>query len=437
MGQVSVCPGQRPHTPQLHKLEMLSNSYSGLPDGTDRFEVLRYLEIAGSEFGFKARHIRLLAYYIKFTAPVDWTEESYHPPIVWQSVSNTALEFCTSERQIRRWENELHDIGALTWRDSGNHKRYGVRTERGYIQFAYGVDLSPLASMFVELKTRAYEILQEREDWKVARRELSAQKRRVRIKMCTAELSLDELEGLSKITATSTLNEIMVQIETLTKLELAVDSYFDTCLKDDICGQNVNTSAKQDNNDLHIYTTENSYSSLEDTSNSVTNKVSDEKSSQDTGNMFANAHTRDDSPKKKCLKFTPNLKPKQPIEPKASSGIEHITTSMVISVATDEFKSRIPLYSRPLAPEDLVEAARLTCLDIGINRHVWNEAVQVMGPYAAAVSILIIDKKKSCLDNPIKNAGGYLRGMISSAKKDELELHRSIFGILERVKFNS
>lgn len=436
MGQVSICPGQRPHTPQLRKLEMISNTYSGLPDGTDRFEILRHLEIAGSEFGFKARHIRLLAYYIKFTAPVDWTEESYHPPIVWQSVSNTALEFYTSERQIRRWENELHDLGALTWRDSGNHKRYGVRTERGYIRFAYGADLSPLASMFADLKTRAEEILQERADWKEAKRELSAQKRRVRIKMCTAELSIDELDELAKITATSTLNEIWDQIETLTKLELAVDSYFDTSINADVCGKDVNMSAKAAINVSHKYTTAISNSSIEDTCNDVEKIVSDEISSQDTGNMFATAHTRNDSPKKKCLKFTPNSKSKQPIESKASSGVEHITTSMVISVASEEFKSRIPLYSRPLAPEDLVEAARLTCLDIGINRHVWNEAVQIMGSYAAAVAILLIDVKRSCPDNPVHNVGAYLRGMISSAKNGDLQLHCSIFGILEKEKFD-
>ena len=205
----------------------VSDQYSGLPEGVDRFEILKYLKIAGSEFGFKARHLNFLAYLIGFTSDLDWTEETYHPPIVWQSVSNTAQDFGTSERQINRWERELHDLGALTWRDSGNHKRYGVRSDDGHIKFGFGVDLSSLAEFFGHIKVRAEKVLRERRIWKEAKRELSAQKRRVRTKMCVAELSIDELSELQTITASTTLSEIHAQQEKLTVLEVALDSHFE------------------------------------------------------------------------------------------------------------------------------------------------------------------------------------------------------------------
>ena len=126
-----------------------------------------------------------------------------------------------------------------------------------------------------------------------------------------------------------------------------------------------------------------------------------------------------------------NLK-KGPMGLKTSMGVEHLTTSMLISCASDGFKDKIPLYDRPLAPEDLMEAARITCAEIGINQYVWNEAVQVMGAVSAAISVIVTDVNQQHPEKPVLNPGGFFRGMISAAKAGELQLHKSIFGIMVR-----
>ena len=420
MEQRSICVGQRAFTPQIRAMAKVSDQYSGLPEGVDRFEILKYLKIAGSEFGFKARHLSFLAYLIGFTSEIDWSEETYHPPIVWQSISNTAQDFGTSERQINRWERELHNLGALTWRDSGNHKRYGVRTEDGHIKFGYGVDLSPLAELFGHIKARAEKVLRERRIWKEAKRELSAQKRRVRTKMCVAELSIDKLNELEPITASTTLSEIHTQQEKLKVIEIAVDTHFEKEDTRRVCGQDVKMSPQADKNVRHIYTTTKLYSSKEDTEGVVHNS---------TGLISQICKV---SPKQSLPKFDSRKLNKGPMDPKTSMGVEHLTTSMLISVASNSFKDKIPCYDRALAPEDLVEAARITCVEIGINRYVWNEAVQVMGAFAAAISVMVTDVNQQHPERPVLNPGGFLRGMISAAKSGELQLHRSVFGVMER-----
>ena len=61
---------------------------------------------------------------------------------------DAASQLGISERQVWNRESALHALGALTWNDSGNQKRYGQRDkETGAIKYAFGVDLSPLAAL--------------------------------------------------------------------------------------------------------------------------------------------------------------------------------------------------------------------------------------------------------------------------------------------------
>jgi replication initiation protein RepC len=79
-----------------------------------------------------------------YTRDIDWEEGSR--PIVYQSLTRTALDLGISERQVQTLEKLLFERGAITWNDSGNLRRYGVRDEKtGKILYAYGVDLTPLA----------------------------------------------------------------------------------------------------------------------------------------------------------------------------------------------------------------------------------------------------------------------------------------------------
>ena len=158
MSDISLCEppvGGRINSPQLRGAAQLVSRFQGLPQGITRFDLLMLLKKAGSFAGFTPKMIQLLEYYIVLTRECDW--RVHGQPIVFQSLSATALHFGVSERQIQRLEKELFAIGALTWKDSGNHRRYGARFEDGEIDFAFGVDLTPLAALREVLEVKLLE----------------------------------------------------------------------------------------------------------------------------------------------------------------------------------------------------------------------------------------------------------------------------------------
>lgn len=52
----------------------------------------------------------------------------------------------------------MHELGAISWKDSANHTRFGERDEDGNIVFAFGVDLSPSAALLPHLREAAAEL---------------------------------------------------------------------------------------------------------------------------------------------------------------------------------------------------------------------------------------------------------------------------------------
>ncbi len=507
--------GIREYSPRIAALAEVSANFCGLPKGVSQYDILGLLEFAGGYFGLKAHHLRYLAHIIKFTRDQDWTSDACHPPVVWQAVTSIAIDLGRDERSIRRIENELHDLGILTWSDSGNHKRYGVRDHRGFIKYGYGVDLSPLAALYDDLEIAASEIRERRRLWREEKRSLSSLKRRVLAKYHFMDLSVDEIEELPCPVATTSLEEIRTQYAELVALEMAVDNALrlqSSDIDDEETEKDQNSiksmckdsqmSARADSYVRHIQTTTKPNSSKEDTCNLVDNTKMSSLRSQEVGHLLANAHTDNGLAKKPvvksglCKKKEASEKPKdrkggdnsssgvsqksayrqlnsenKALKPcfnkdlssdftsdansgdlnrgdtkpgisslsagKPGTGIEHISLKNLLSAASEEFRDHIPIHDRAIAPADFVHAAGMMCHELGINRHAWLEAIAEIGRLPAAVCVLIADKNQYNSDNPVRNPGGFLRGMIAAAKDGELQLHRSIFGILEREKYDA
>lgn len=79
---------------------------------------------------------------------------------------------------------------------------------------------------------------------------------------------------------------------------------------------------------------------------------------------------------------------------------------------------------------DLVAAADQACHEIGINKSAWIEAREAIGEIAAATAVALIFEKRMAQE--CGRTGGYLRAMTSRARKGELHLARSLFGLAER-----
>lgn len=413
-----------------------AEEFSGLNENVSRFHALKLIKQAGKIAGFRPELVELLEYYLVRTQDIDWTKDNQ--PICYQTVTATAQDLGISERQVWNREKALHTLGALTWNDSGNQKRYGQRDkETGAIKYAFGVDLSPLAALLPALE-RAIEqkkILQQlRDDEK---RKITGLRAKIRALLNEAG-QYDELQDFVE-TITAEYKNISHSIRSYHSLEemktlkeqhqLMVSALLET-LEDVVSAANSNGGSVDNNVDVYVYNT-----SMDATDfrhiHSTTLKLSDksdysspEDSSLQEG-VAASSETKSQD--------LSNPKIEKDVEPTgAITGAERITAKQVLNASSERFREHIPLTARAIDFSDLVEAAAALLPVLKINKTAWWDACGVMGRYSAAICVMVIDQKSQNPDTPIKNPGGYFRAMTKRAKAGELNLQNSVFGLLKR-----
>ena len=366
--------------------------------------------------------VQLLEYYILFTKEHDWKDGAR--PIVYQSLYKTALDFGVGERQIQKLEQALFDVGALTWNDSGNHKRFGSRSEDGDILYAYGVDLSPLSYLYSILEQKYQEKQLRDAAWMETKRQISWYRGRIRALLAEEELEYSyELHAMQ-----AEYSEIAVSIRAYMSLESLralckhheslyndVQSYIEGLVViDKECGLSQKDSSMDAQKDVHIHSTTNKISDKSDTSshkdNSFQKSVVDSIEQQSNNNACGKERNEDCSRTK-----YPNISLKQ-----------------ILNAASSRFLEKMPLQSGPMTEIDFVETAYALLPDLGIHKSAWVEACSAVGRLGAAICIVIIDQKKDLQENRVRNPGGYLRAMAKRAEIGELNLHGSIFGLLKR-----
>ncbi|WP_273721548.1 helix-turn-helix domain-containing protein [Bartonella sp. ML71XJBT] len=81
-------------------------------------------------------------------------------PIVFKSNYCLGKEICRSESRVSILLSRLYDCGLVVMRDSGNFKRYSVRSRDHGIIAACGIDLRILVARYHELKQKTDEIIE-------------------------------------------------------------------------------------------------------------------------------------------------------------------------------------------------------------------------------------------------------------------------------------
>ena len=124
---------------------------------------------------------------------------------------------------------------------------------------------------------------------------------------------------------------------------------------------------------------------------------------------------------------------------KPDTGIGHLSPLNVVETAGPRMLAAVSRANR-IAETDqpdwggIEDAAEDLCSDLGIGSQVWWIAVTVMGRRAAAICVMLIDRKMiPDAENPVRCPGAYLRGMTDRARHDRLHLHASVFGWARRV----
>ena len=430
--------GGRISSPKLRASLQQSEDFTGLEENVKHYDLLNLVKRLGKHAGFTPKMEKLLDYYFSFTRDIDWEEGA--KPIVYQSLSKTAFDLDVSERQIQRLEKALFEAGAITWNDSGNHRRQGQRCPNtGRILFAYGVDLSPLASLKPKLEEKLQEMELYKKAWFETKRQISWY--RNQIKSCLVEASEGQGDQTELNSITSQYEKIAIQIRVhmdLSKLRSLLKDHKELhnrllSFLEANTPQNNDTAAEEN-------TRRTQKESPGSDQNVVHNKNTNQPQSDKSDSCSSSINCLQESSKEKTepkpdrawqTEPSDNSKPIDEVNPVLQAGLQHITLKQAHNAASERFKAHIPMEPRPMNFDDMVVAAYKLKSDLRISQQSWAEACVTLGKAGAAVCLLITDRGTLRENNPVTNPAAYFASMIARGKRGELKLQNTIFGLLK------
>ncbi len=397
-----------------------ADDFGGLEEGADRYGLLLLAKRAGKHAGFTPRMLTLLEYYLAFTRDLDW--EQGGRPVVYQSLARTALDLGVTERQVQKLEATLFAAGAITWNDSGNHKRYGQRdSETGRIVYAFGVDLTPLAYLRPQLEAVLAEKRRHDDAWMAAKRQASWLRRQVRGLL--AEWSqreevapIGEIERFaSRYDAIAVPIRTSMDLATLTQLVAEHQKLYDAIVEAmGISSVKVEEGSQQ-------------ASMAKEIAKGAPRGEPQVAHYNYSTHAFIEPCSRNDAGFQESVRRPSVGQQASPSTGQASSGIEHVTLGMALSAASERLSAGLP---KDPGWGDLVEAAYRLRQDLGVSQQSWGEACGVLGRSGAAVAMLVTDRAALREDDPARAPAAYFRGLVSRAERGELRLHSTLFGLI-------
>lgn len=420
----SLSGGGRVSSAALRYARAISDGFTGLEEGADRYQLLLLVKKAGKLAGFTPRMVQLLDYYLAYTRDVDWEEGSR--PIVFQSLARTSLDLGVSERQVQHLEARLFEAGAITWSDSGNHKRYGQRdADTGRLLYAFGVDLTPLSHLRGVLEERLQEKRLYDDAWLETKRQISWYRRQIRsllLERETTEGATAEYERCYyAIAGRVRTHQSLAELRSLLAEHKALSEELFALVVEDAVDQPQEAASGDEENFVHKETT--------------------------TQESFDESNTR--SPAgvgfQKSVAEHPAPKPRRPergAEPGEAggggdlpgSGAEHLTLGQVLQAASPRFWEHLPLDARPMNWADVVEAADRLRSRLGVSQTVWGRACAELGRVGAALCVLVTDQAMQRAEGAVRNPAAYFAGLLRKHRTGELRLHGSVYGLTQRAE---
>ncbi len=398
--------GGRIASPAYRQALTQCEDFTGLQDSVNRYDLLLLVKRVGKAAGFSPRMIQLLDYYLAFTRDCDWEEGSR--PIVFQSLARTALDLGVTERQIQNLEQQLFQIGALAWNDSGNHRRFGQRdAQSGRLLFAFGVDLTPLAYLKGELETKLQEKQLLDQAWLATKRQISSHRRQICALLLELQARGEDCQqweadyapiagAIRTYQNLATLRATLAQHQALHATLLAMVGVEEgACDAPAVSGITSSGNAK---NFVHY-------------------------------NFSTQELTKESRPPAQEGFQESVVEPAEEGGAACASGLPYISLSQVMQVASDRFRAYAPSHSQPIKWADFIDAAWLLRHHLGISQASWWEGCRVLGRAGAAICVLIIDRAMQREENAVRRPSAYFCGMVNRGRRGELRLHSSIFAL--------
>ncbi len=428
--------GGRISSPKLRASIEQSEDFAGLEENTNHYDLLILVKRAGREAGFTSKMIELLDYYMAFTRDMDWSAGSR--PIVFQSLSKTAMDLGVTERQIQNLEKSLFEVGALTWYDSGNHKRYGKRCpETGEILFAYGVDLTPLAYQKEELQNILHEKQLYQQAWMETKRQISYYRSQIRAVLAELIEAGEQGRGLITSCEIEDHHKVYENISIQIRSHIGMETLRELLCKHKHLHAELLVIFEQGAN-MNNNPSETSKTSSRSEENCTHNKVTIKKPfiEMNTSSPAVNSFQESSSRFEEIQTGRAKQKEDQEAPPSKeelilSTGLQHITLKQALNASSEEFKAHIPMEKRAMIWYDMVEAAFKRKTEVNISQSAWGRACSELTREGAAICVLLTDQGMNREKNPVRKPGAYFNAMIKRAGEGKLNLHKSIMGLLK------
>lgn len=157
--------GLRPINSARLRSSQMAQEYSGLPDGTSKFQIKDWLNAATSEsLGIGRAAKKLLKALVETVPPAAFLERGrvtgefneHLGLVVFKSNRALAQEMEVGEEAIRKQLKQLADAGWIAFKDSTTRKRFCQRDRAsGQLLAAFGIDLRVLCARADELRRLA------------------------------------------------------------------------------------------------------------------------------------------------------------------------------------------------------------------------------------------------------------------------------------------
>ncbi|UES60096.1 hypothetical protein GFK91_30615 (plasmid) [Roseibium aggregatum] len=411
---------------------------SGLPVGKLKTDIFKVLKGARKSLGLGIPTLTYLEHLIGYTNKDDWREGGV--PIVYVSVERLALELNVSVRTINTYERQLASRGLTLWSDSGNRKRYARRAKDGTLTEVYGVVLTPIAERFSELEGYAEGERMAAEGRltqigfiRSCRREINETLLRAQSIGLQGPIVEQAEAAVNKVPRAFSSRWTFIELCSLglelEDIETRLNAAIEPCFADKTSGQ------PEVNVRLHNTT----HTSLNPVN--ISNRAAPKRTSPAGDEAIPQAEPahaggmEEESRGRALSSDSPAGGEDGPDADSSgsggSTGIEHIRFDQVTDVASELMRELIAGEAGQGRENwsALDRAAATAAAWIGVSPSLWASMREQIGPAAAAVSVVLVERRMTDPDNPVSKPGGYLRGMLAKAGRGQLHLHKSIFGL--------
>ena len=392
--------GSRPITAWSRQIVRELEARADCTSDMERNSLYVVLDGAKLALGLGTPALETLKHLISYTRPDDW--KNGRTPVAWPSNYTLAELAGVTESAIKARLRQIRTLGLITPRDSGHGRRNGRRDQAGVISSAYGLDLSPLRIRYTELRALADAQTAQSRLFKEGRLEISRVRRIV--SQALAQAADMRLTGPHWIA-----------------LQDAIDHVASAA-----------AAARATRDSIAYQAALNELSDVESLVDMTVDRFMFHQGIDGLGSKsapFIQIQTKPDS--------NLNVQGRRDCSPTLHGEDATIERTQAVR-STTVFKARpvdlIQMFpttamyvrdERPSWPNIHHAAARLRH-DLGIRTGTWIEALSELGADGAAIAIMITAERTT--RNEIRQtAGAYFTGMIVKAKRNELDLARSLW----------